>query len=101
MMAERSVLYVNGDAQNSIAMIRPVLPNFSFRLKLALSFLWRTNWDHLDNSSNRHAYKTNEDASDPLVECEGCGVCEIAKELYYDELEDDGAAEDHDEHVIV
>lgn len=39
MMAERSVLYVNGDAQNSIAMIRPVLPNFSFRLKLALSFL--------------------------------------------------------------
>lgn len=39
MMAERSILYVNGDAQNSIAMIRPVLPNFSFRLKLALSFL--------------------------------------------------------------
>ena len=72
-----------------------------FLAQISSSFLRRTNWDHLDNSSNRHAYKTNEDASDPLVECEGCGVCEIAKELYYDELEDDGAAEDHDEHVVV
>ena len=44
--------------------------------------------------------KNNEDACDPLVECERCGVCEVIKELYYDELEDDRATEDHDEHVL-
>lgn len=64
-------------------------------------FLQRIDRDHLHGGGDGHAYEADEDASDPLRERERGGVGEAAEELDYDELEDDGAAEDRREHVVV
>ena len=72
-----------------------------FLTEISSSFLRRINWNQLHNSSDRHAYETDENAGDPLLEWERGSVCKIAKKLYDGELEDDGATEDGNEHVVV
>ena len=66
-----------------------------------MCLLRRIDRHHLHHNGDRHAYEANEDAGDPLRERERGRVREVAEELDYDELEDDGAAEDGGEHVVV
>lgn len=78
-----------------------LLPDFSSWLEISWHLLLRTHWDKLDYPSDRHAYEANDNAGEPLPEWQRSGVREITKELYYDDLEYDRAAEHRDEHVVV
>jgi len=78
-----------------------LLAGFSFLNSERVVSLHRIHRDHLHHHGDRHSYESDGDAGHPLREAERGRVGEAAEELYDYELEDDGAAEDHGEHVVV